>query len=39
MTNQPLSNCCFAPLIPETDRCSKCKENCQPVEVGRDENT
>lgn len=25
------SNCCQAPLIPETDVCNKCKEHCEAV--------
>ena len=27
------SNCCNAPLISETDICSRCKEHCEPEEV------
>lgn len=35
--NQPkgevVSNCCCEKLIEESERCGKCKENCEPIYI------
>ena len=35
--DEPLSNCCTAPIITESDLCSACKEHCCPSEIDDDE--
>ena len=32
-----VSNCCFAPLYPETDICMKCKDHCTPIDEDEEE--
>ena len=34
---EEVSNCCYAPIIPETDFCSKCHEHCAVDRIDEDE--
>lgn len=31
LTNPPVSNCCNAPIMDDSDVCSQCHEHCEPV--------
>ena len=32
--NEPVSNCCGAPVCEESDICCECKEHCDVIDVG-----